>query len=1302
MGKVHADSVQADPDSLLLRRTLRALRDSSKALAHASDETSFLQEICRIIVEDCGHAMVWVGLAENDPDKSIRPAAYAGFEKGYLESLRLTWEDSERGRGPTGRSIRTGEICMCRNMLTDPAFTPWREEALSLGYASSIVFPLCSAQRAPLGALTLYSRCSDPFTEDESRLLADLADDVSFGISALRLRQAQIEAEAENKRSQRERDLTITFLRMVNLSTNSDELLRVTARFFNTHADCDAVGIRLKKGADYPYCQALGFSEKFLESECSLCAHGGEGEDASLACLCGKVIKGHLKPLGLSFTEHGSFWSNDASALLQFPFDDQDLICGRCMQEGYGSLALLPLYDGPLRMGLLQLNAWRKDAFTPQDVSLWERLADHLAVAVAKAQAEEALRASEERLRLVLQASAMGTFEVDLVTGEGRWNTVAFELLGLKPGALPGIAETLFRFVHPEDVADLRKQWAEALRSGILEAEFRVIRADGALRWLAAKGQFVFRDQAEGKGPDSYGCSVRFMGVNFDVTARRQSEEHTRFQARLLDAVGQAVLSTDLDQRITYWNKSAAALLGWTADEALGRNLVELTRPDTSPAADDELQAMLRRGEPWSRELQLHRKDGTVLPLFTTNAPVFNDMGEVTAVIGVGVDLTERKQSEEVLRFLGQCPAGGPGEGFFQQLARYLAQMLGMDFVRIDRLEEDQLSARTLVVFHNGTFEDNVTYTLKDTPCGDVVGKRICCFPSNVRTLFAKDAVLQELQAESYLGTTLWSSQGKPIGLIAVIGRQPLKDTRQAESVLQMVAVRAAGELERQQVEDAVRVSQEDLNRAQAVAHVGSWRLNVQRNELFWSDENWRIFGVPKGTPLTYEAFLGTIHPDDRAYVHEKWSAALRGEPYNIEHRIIVDGAVKWVRERAELEFDAADTLLGGFGTTQDITARKLAEAVKVRYELIAQYARDSLLLVDLEGNIIEANQAAVQLYGYSREELFRMRLHALRQDDAEIVDLQIQQARDKGLLFEGVHVCKDGSCIPVEVSARGVVVEGKEMLLSVIRDIRQRKETEMSLRRAKEDAEHASQAKSDFLASMSHELRTPLNAIMGFSQVLENEYFGTLTAKQKEYITDIYESGKHLLSLINDILELSKIEAGKMEPRWSSVNVESLLEHSRIFVKEKCFNQDIHLDFEIDDSVKGVIIRADERRFRQVMYNLLSNAAKFTPSGGSIRVWARLLQGDEPALEVSVSDTGIGIAPEHQGCVFEAFYQVHQGALNKTPGTGLGLSLVKQLVAMHGGRVWLTSEGEGRGSRFTFVLPAIDLTHGEPQGGES
>jgi len=177
-----------------LNRTLRALSNSSQAMMRATDESAYMQEVCKIIVEDCGHKMVWIGLAEEDEAKSVRPAAYAGFEQGYLETLRITWADSERGRGPTGTAIRTGRVSMCRNMLTDPNFAPWREQAINRGYASSIVLPLLAEGKA-FGAINIYSQDPDPFSEDEVTLLSELADDLAYGIQTLRLRAAQAKAE---------------------------------------------------------------------------------------------------------------------------------------------------------------------------------------------------------------------------------------------------------------------------------------------------------------------------------------------------------------------------------------------------------------------------------------------------------------------------------------------------------------------------------------------------------------------------------------------------------------------------------------------------------------------------------------------------------------------------------------------------------------------------------------------------------------------------------------------------------------------------------------------------------------------------------------------------------------------------------------------------------------------------------------------------------------------------------------------------------------------------------------------------
>lgn len=186
-----------------LNRTLRALSNSIQAMMQATDESEYLEKVCNIVVRDCGHVMSWVGFAEDDENKTVRPVTNAGFEQGYLETLNITWADTERGRGPTGMAIRTGKPSMCRNMPTDPAFKPWRQDAIKRGYASSIALPLISDGKT-FGALTIYSREPDPFSDDEVNLLTELADDLAYGIAAIRLRIAHTQAEEVVRKSRDE------------------------------------------------------------------------------------------------------------------------------------------------------------------------------------------------------------------------------------------------------------------------------------------------------------------------------------------------------------------------------------------------------------------------------------------------------------------------------------------------------------------------------------------------------------------------------------------------------------------------------------------------------------------------------------------------------------------------------------------------------------------------------------------------------------------------------------------------------------------------------------------------------------------------------------------------------------------------------------------------------------------------------------------------------------------------------------------------------------------------------------------
>ncbi len=272
--------------------------------------------------------------------------------------------------------------------------------------------------------------------------------------------------------------------------------------------------------------------------------------------------------------------------------------------------------------------------------------------------------------------------------------------------------------------------------------------------------------------------------------------------------------------------------------------------------------------------------------------------------------------------------------------------------------------------------------------------------------------------------------------------------------------------------------------------------------------------------------------------------------------------------------------------------------------------------------------------------------------------------------------------------------------LLQMSREIRQREESltqaKHDLEKEKEAAVAANRAKSEFLANMSHELRTPLNHIIGFTELVADRHFGPLNETQADYLQDVLHSSQHLLELINDILDLSKVEAGKMAVDPTAFQLEEVLQGSLTMVREKSIKRGIRL--ELDTQRAPATVRADKRKFKQIIYNLLSNAVKFTPDGGRVSLTAAVApgnNGDSPLVEISVRDTGIGIAAEDLQRVFNTFEQVESSAARQFDGTGLGLALSRRLVELHGGRIWAESDGPDQGSRFIFSLP-VDTGQGQ------
>jgi PAS domain S-box-containing protein len=471
------------------------------------------------------------------------------------------------------------------------------------------------------------------------------------------------------------------------------------------------------------------------------------------------------------------------------------------------------------------------------------------------------------------------------------------------------------------------------------------------------------------------------------------------------------------------------------------------------------------------------------------------------------------------------------------------------------------------------------------------------------------------------------------------------------------------------QAKQALLENEQDLNHAQAVAHVGSWRLDVRWNRLLWSDETYRIFGIPRETAMTYETFLSSVYPEDREFVNHRWIAALRGEPYDIEHRIVVDDDVKWVRERAELEFDTKGELKGGFGTVQDITERKSIENELRVKDFAVSSAASGIAITDLDGIVTYVNPACLSMWDYEREEEVLGKPAIDFFADKKRFGVVLKTVLEEGIWQnEGQARRSDGSTFDVQVLANLVTDADNEpfcMMASFV-DITERKKID--------------QLKDEFIGLVSHELRTPLTVINGCLSTLLTEWDRLSPREVQQLLKDALLESESLSHLIENLLELSRVQAQQLSLYSELIDVRGLIRETLTKIKR----QGTGHRFVTSIPEKLPSINGDPLRIERILYNLLDNAVKYSPSGSQIKI---LVNVELDRLVIGVSDRGKGLSSSEQARIFGPFQRLENSRPDQARGAGLGLMVCRRLVEAHGGEVWVESR-KGKGSTFFFSLP--------------
>jgi len=956
---------------------------------------------------------------------------------------------------------------------------------------------------------------------------------------------------------------------------------------------------------------------------------------------------------------------------------------------------------------------------------------------------EESLLQSEERYRIISSAVTDYAFSSRVKeNGEFKMNWVAGAFEAITGYAFDEIMnDDEFRaMIHPDDVAidDQAREYLLANRKSV--HEMRIIAKSGEVVYLRAYIQPVW-DEQKNKLAAFYGAVQNITEQKHLEEQRRESEKRLRLA---LDAANMGIWSFDMREKRFYWDERILNL--FDAPPLTYTDLLRRIHPEDRHIIKEKLRESLGNPSTFYAEVRAILPGNSIRWFSIQGQSSSNYAGQTIVLRGVAFDIHERKAAEkaihrynqqlttlvnieyELASSLNEQVIGNKlGEG----VQRIFPDIAGVFISRFD--EERQMIKASYVQVDREVLDASKLPELPLAPDGQGTQSRVIrsrqplVINSNLKSNFKTPELLgDEREPRSALYVPILT-QEKVFGLIQLQSYEENRFTENDIRALSLIANAAAISFEnanlfsdlqaeiheRRRAEEKLRDSEEQYRGL--MESLASIVATVDVNGVFLYMNDMAADSLGGTASELVGKTLHDLFPPEYADRHLRAVQKVIRENKSMitENQSYLQGRLRWYRVSIQPIHDEAGSVVYTLLNITDIDAIKSAQQeLKFLNEKLEERVRERTAQVqdlydnapvgyhslDETGNLIAINQTELNWLGYTREELLGKPIAAiLVSKGMELYQENFPKLKEQGRL-NGLELeirRKDGTVIPTLLNAFAVYDEAGRFIVSrsTLTDITKRKQVENAFKKANERLEHALRIKDEFLANMSHELRTPLNSILGFSEMMLSGDFGELNERQRKYTANIESSGNHLLGLINDLLDLSKIEAGMLEIYPEQTNIDEVCHASLAFVKQLAAKKNIHLSYRKE--LEFPFILADQRRLKQILVNLLSNAVKFTPEHGSVTLRV-FMDAEKKFMNFSVQDTGIGIAEKDIPKLFMPFTQLDNSLARQYEGTGLGLSLVQELTELHNGRIHVQSM-VGAGSTFTVSIPCEHENIPEP-----